>query len=84
MTVLVGGLIIYESVNAVTNSGEPRKVHAPKRWHTRRSYHERVQKKWLKRWGYRMDPAIFRTDAAMFVHPVLMKDLMRVIQTHDQ
>ncbi len=68
---IYNGLMLYESISALEQTDKPLKIHKKKSW-MRKNYHKRIQKKWLKRWGFFWKPAIFITQTAVFVHPALM------------
>jgi len=81
------GLAIRESVHAVTISQW--RVHKKQPWHSD-SYHKRVMKKWLKRFGVRHVPAMYKIGAAiagretLVVHPDLMPRLRAELGKHEQ
>lgn len=56
------GVQIIENVMMVKDSTKPRRVHTRRRWMSA-AYHLRVQKKWVKRFGYAPE------YLAMFVNP---------------
>ena len=41
------------------------------------TYHKRVQKKWVKRWGVKHAPGAYRTPAGIVAHPDVIEALRR-------
>lgn len=37
------------------------------------SYHKRIQKKWIKRYGYQETPYILKSDGCLYMHPNTVK-----------
>ena len=72
------GIRVYESENCLKETDEPREIH---KWTGRKSstgqYHWRVQKKWVKRWGYVMKPVMYETAQGFICHPSLAAELRR-------
>ncbi len=75
------GVPVFLSEMAMTVTG---KVHAQKRWHTRRAYHHRVAKKWAKRYGPpKREPTMYAIgapgslDQKIIMHPELWKRVQR-------
>jgi hypothetical protein len=52
---------IVESRECVRKTNDPARPHKRPRWMSA-AYHRRVQKKWLKRWGYRQEPCAYKID----------------------
>lgn len=71
---LVGGIPVIVSIGA-TEKVQAR-THTRKRW-MKDSYHRRIQKKWLKRFGYFDKPAAFQTPTGFIVHPEIAEALRR-------
>lgn len=46
-----------------------------KRWHSRRNYAKRVQKKWDARFGVKSERYILKTDRGLVMHPNTLKAL---------
>jgi len=70
------GLRVFEDMNALETVG-PTRTLEPKRWMSGTRYYARVQKKWIKRWGFEKKPCILQTPRGLFVHPSLMAELKR-------
>ena len=64
------GMRIYEDSNALEKTDVPMKIHK-ERIGQKLSYHLRVQKKWIKRFGYVYQPAIFQTATGFICHPIM-------------
>jgi len=60
---------ITYSDQALEQTNVPKKVHHIKRWSINRCYHKRIQKKLIKRFGWIMKPAIFKTPYGIIAHP---------------
>lgn len=73
MNLRIEGLPVYESTAATERTNVPIKVHRASKGTP--SYHARIQKKWVKRFGWVHKPCIFKTDRAFYVHPSLMESL---------
>jgi len=56
------GIPMYESVLALEQTTLPNKVHIAKRWMRVKVYHKRIQKKWIRRWGYYKKPCCFKGE----------------------
>lgn len=71
----IHGFPVYVSNVALEKTEVPARIHVEKYWHEGRAYHARIQKKWIKRFGFYSKPAIFKTPHGFFVHPNLMPEL---------
>lgn len=67
--------------NPLATTSKPVKVHKRRRNQTL-AYHQRIQKKWNKRFGHHLAPAVFQLDGGRFglgsmfvVHPEIAKRL---------
>lgn len=67
--------------NPLATTSKPVKVHKRRRNQTL-AYHQRIQKKWNKRFGHHLAPAVFQLDGGKFglgsmfvVHPEIAKRL---------
>ena len=52
----------------------------PKKLHTKKSkmsYHNRIQKKWNKRYGFVMEYGCIKIENTLIVHPKIYKELKR-------
>lgn len=74
---------LIESELCVRNSDRPRRVHRLKNGMTA-AYHRRIQKKWVKRFGYDLEYTAYRIDPSamgmpgepyLVVHPVNARQL---------
>lgn len=79
------GVRVYEDINCLEETAQPVREHKIKPWHLMQFYkranskskkiflyHDRIQKKWIKRWGYVMKPVIFKNGSGDFIcHPTL-------------
>ena len=79
----INGIPVFFSELAETVTG---KVHAPKRWHNRRAYHNRVTKKWAKRYGApKRTPTMYAIGAPgspgqrLVVHPALWPKVQKAM-----
>ena len=68
------GLNILSSPHALESTTDPVKIHPIKPWMSL-NYHNRIQKKWIKRWGYIQKPCIWQTPQGFIAHPTLYKRL---------
>lgn len=77
----VCGMKIVESILAV--SQDPVKVHIAKSWMSSQ-YHNRIQKKWNKRYGYNVKPCmiVMKDINTVAVHPDLMPTLLQHIRSN--
>lgn len=66
----MGGVKIIESDLALEKTNEPIRKHELKNWMSG-TYHNRIQKKWNKRFGFVMKPCIFKTPYGYIAHPTL-------------
>lgn len=81
----LNGLPIYFNANCLEQTNEPRRVHHERRWSRGTAYHRRIQKKWIKRFGFVMQPCMFKTPMAIFAHPAFEPEIRRALQiTHDE
>lgn len=74
----LGGLKIFENPNCTEKSRFPRKTHELKHW-MGKAYHNRIQKKWNKRWGYEMKPVMYVTQQGVICHPTIAQRLIEQI-----
>lgn len=72
------GLPLFVNDNCLEKTDEPVRVHKLKRWHlykifnkTKLPYHDRVQKKWNKRFGFIMRPTVYISQTGIHCHPSL-------------
>lgn len=80
---LLNEIPIIVSTNALEETLEAVKEHKLKAWHMHSirgkssslPYHNRIKKKWIKRWGYIKKPCIFQTSQGYIIHPSLMLKL---------
>jgi hypothetical protein len=72
---------IVESVYCLRQTDQPNKVHKVRRWMSDQ-YHYRIQKKWIKRWGYAKEPTAYKisgqqsyfngpAESVVVMHPIL-------------
>lgn len=47
----------------------PVRKHELKRWMTKSNYHQRIQKKWNKRFGFKDQRSFFYSDGTVYAHP---------------
>lgn len=73
----LGGIKIITSPLATERVG-PRKVHYHKLG-MKMSYHNRIQKKWIKRFGWENKPCMYKTPMGIVCHPALIDDLKSAI-----
>ena len=80
------GCKVYKSVHAVMETSTPAKEHKKRSWMSGRCYHERIQKKWVKQFGYEHKPCILRfpADSSLFVHPSLWPKIEEEIQKNNK
>lgn len=81
---LFGGVRIIFSTNAQEQTSEPLHVHAWNGKKESKQYHWRVQKKWLKRWGYIYKPCIYQTPEGFIAHPSYKAEIERQCQERPQ
>ena len=60
----------------------PVRVHQQKRH--RLSYHQRIQKKWIKRFGYEYRPCMYRTPQGIVAHPSMKAKLEAALMSQGQ
>lgn len=73
-SVMVAGVRVFQTPMATELTDKPVRVHRQTRAMSD-TYHRRVQKKWIKRFGYERKPSIYKTPHGLFVHPALMPQL---------
>lgn len=73
------GMPIFESENCLKETDEPLKKHKKRRNQTS-AYHNRISKKWLKKFGTKKVPCMWRTPRGLLIHPSLMDELRRQLQ----
>ena len=73
---------VFYNALCLEKTNEPLRIHHKKRWMYGRRYHERVQKKWLKRWGCQMRPAIYRASDSIFAHPSFKQHFESAFKEH--
>lgn len=56
---MISGISVISNINCLVTSDRPNRKHKKKRWMSD-TYHSRIQKKWNKRFGFEMDPAMYR------------------------
>ena len=76
------GKPIQESINAVRITDVPVRVHKKTR-SVSSNYHKRIQKKWIKRFGYIHEPCMYKTPYFFIVHPQLMPELRMALEVND-
>lgn len=70
-----GGVNIYVDPHCAVPTETPIRVHK-KRKSTSLKYHQRVQKKWNKRWGFVMKGVMYRASNGVWVcHPSMVQRL---------
>ena len=72
---MYGGIKISYNSLCLEKTEDPQKVHVKKRW-MRESYHRRIQKKWIKRYGYVMRPTMYEVAGLGIVAHPSMKPLI--------
>lgn len=79
----INGYKLYKSIHAVEEA--PVKEHKKRSWMSGRCYHERIQKKWVKKFGYEYKPCILSVpaDSALFVHPSLWSKIEEEIEKNN-
>lgn len=77
------GVRIYEDFNCVEDTGKPVRKHAARKG-MKESYHKRVQKKWLKRWGTIKRPCMFKTNYGYICHPALAAELRKMLAGYSE
>lgn len=76
---------IMENSLCLRQSDRPNKIHKVRRWMSE-SYHRRIQKKWIKRWGYAQEPTAYilpaqktgfgdYAESLVVMHPILAAQL---------
>lgn len=74
LPVMVAGMRVFQTPMATEPTDRPVRPHKKTRSMSE-AYHRRIQKKWVKRFGYERKPCIFQTPHGFFVHPALMPQL---------
>lgn len=67
------GVRIYFSEHAQERTTLPVRAHQQKRHSL--AYHQRVQKKWIKRFGYVHKPCMYKVPQGIVAHPSLKAQL---------
>lgn len=70
----IAGIRIIESLHAYKHTDVPNRPHTKTRSMSER-YHTRIQKKWIKRWGYEIEYVCYKTPQAFIMHPVMRRQL---------
>ncbi len=70
------GLKVIQTPLALETTEEPVRVHIQSLGMSD-SYHRRIQKKWIKRWGYVQKPCMFKTPNGIVCHPAIYRKLER-------
>ena len=78
----IQGRPVYIDDRALEKTEEPVKRHIKTRSMSE-SYHRRIQKKWIKRWGYVMKPAMFFMQGAIVMHPAIWREVSEILPTRD-
>jgi hypothetical protein len=76
---------IIENPLCMRQTDRPNRRHKVKRWMSEQ-YHYRIQKKWIKRWGYAKEPTAYmmpavklgisdRAESIVVMHPILAAQL---------
>jgi len=73
---------IQVSPLCVENTDEPVKEHVRKSGMSY-NYHRRVQKKWVKRFGYVKKPALYKTRGGFICHPDIHALLIKELTNHE-
>ena len=63
-----GGITFHANEMLLEFEHVPVRKHKRKNW-MRKSYHERIQKKWSKRFGYTKERRFYRMDNRIDAHP---------------
>lgn len=64
---------VYSSIHALERV--PAKELKHKAWMQYRCYHRRVQKKWIKRYGYESRPTAYQTPFGIVAHPAIIQQM---------
>lgn len=70
----LSGINIYK--NPLCTEWLPTKKHVKKRWMTD-AYHNRIQKKWVKRFGHTEKPAAYMTPSGLICHPDIYEQIKK-------
>lgn len=60
-------------INCVRDTKDPILIHNKTK---KLSYHKRIQKKWIKRFGMVQEPCAYEINNKLIVHPVIHKKLV--------
>lgn len=74
----LGNFVIYKDSVLPEFIDVPNMAHAEKPWMKGRSYHKRIQKKWLKRYGFQTQRNVIWFGNSLFAHPGTVSWLMRI------
>jgi hypothetical protein len=72
------GVNIIESDLALEKTNEPTRKHELKNWMSG-TYHNRIQKKWNKRFGFVMKPCIYKTRNGFIAHPSVAAQIRKAV-----
>ncbi len=72
------GLRVFVSSQALETTTDPVRRHERRAWMSL-SYHQRIQKKWIKRWGFTQKPCAFRTQFGLVVHPAIAEQMREIV-----
>ena len=68
----LAGIRIIEEPNCLEKTDTPKRIHR-KRNGMSEAYHRRIQKKWVKRYGWELEPAMYAMGHGVLVgHPELI------------
>lgn len=73
------GIRLTVSAYALEQTNVPVQQHVERRWMRGRAYHRRIQKKWIKRFGWVMKPCIWKTPFGLIVHPALEREVREAL-----
>lgn len=79
-----GSVPIFESGLVLEATEKPVREHKPKQWMAGRAYHARIQKKWIKRFGYVMQPCIWQTPMGFIAHPTMMASIREALAQQER
>lgn len=71
---IYGGMRVIESEAALVKTDTPVRVHKRRRWDKSGKYHARIQKKWVKRFGYVYEPGIFMINKSALLRPLPIEE----------
>jgi hypothetical protein len=79
---IVNGLIVQPNSLCIEKTSEPIKIHTKKK---KISYHKRIQKKWIKRYGFVWKPCMFIVqDRFLVCHPSYIPEFKRIMENEAQ